>query len=144
MNADFTPNGNFDAQLTDPTERTVEFSPITDADCNNSNPDGSAFADYAIMITNQHAEDKNNNYAIANYGGVDNVFTITIDGSCNDYGFTEHDSNQATMVKLENAPADKCVYQVTVKNPAAQLFYFQGSIDVGIIDFFNGIDVEQA
>jgi len=112
--------------------------------CKDSNDDGSAYGDYAIMITNQHAEDKNNNYAIANYGGEDNTFTINIDGSCNDYGFTAHDSNQVTMVKLDTAPADKCIYQVTVKNPAAQLFYFQGSIDEGVIDFINGIDIQQA
>ena len=52
-NADRTPNGNLGAQFTDPTERTVPFSPITGDKCNDSNPDGSAFADYAIMITNQ-------------------------------------------------------------------------------------------
>ena len=120
---------------------TAAFNPPSDANCEDL---GAAYGEYAIMFTNQHAEDKNNNYAIANYGGEDNTFTINIDGSCNDYGFTEHDSNQVTMVKLDTAPADKCIYQVTVKNPAAQLFYFQGSIDEGVIDFINGIDIQQA
>jgi len=139
----FTFNKPYDcaAEVVDNWEAPSAFN------CKASNEDGSAYGEYAIMFTNQHAEDKNNNYAIANYQGElgeGNTFTISIDGSCDDYGFTPHDANQATMVKIENAPADKCVYQVTIGNPSAQLFYFQGSIDVGVIDFFNGIDIQQA
>jgi len=103
---------------------------------------GAPYADYAIMFTNQHAEDKNNNYAIANYqGGIGegNAFTISINQPCTKYGFTAHDNNQVDFEIKSSSPS--CDILVTVKNPAAQLFYFQGSIDEGVIDFFNDVTI---
>ena len=94
------------------------------------------------MITNQHAEDKNNNYAIANYQGElgeGNTFTVTINKPCTEYGFTEHDSNQVDLTWNSQTPA--CEFVVTVKNPSAQLFYFQGSVDEGVIDFFKDVTI---
>jgi len=106
------------------------------------NPDG-YYSEYAIMITNQHAGDKNNNYAIANYGGKGDSFTVNFPGkSCKNYGFTLHDNNQADLQVL-NAETD-CTLFITVEKGQAQLLYFQGSLDEGVVDFFNGVNIESA
>ena len=113
------------------------FNPPTEFNCRDN---GAPYADYAIMITNQHAGDKNNNYAIANYGGEGSAFTVQITGkSCQKWGFTPHDPNQATIsfVQTEN----DCIFNVLIDNAAAQLFYFQGSVDEGVIDFFNDVTI---
>merc|ERR1712050_513796 len=102
------------------------------------NPDG-YYSEYAIMITNQHAGDPNNNYAIANYGGKDNVFTVTLGGPCYEHPPTPHDANQAEITFLSEADKDSCTFVVTVLKGQAQLFYFQGCLDNGQnVDFFNG------
>ena len=119
-------------------EVLVPFFPISD--CFDSNPDGSAYSDYAIMFTNQHAGDKNNNYAIANYGESGNFFTVKINGkSCVNWGFTPHDPHQATIQIVQNQ--GDCVFNVIVDNAAAQLLYFQGSVDEGVIDFINDVQI---
>ena len=113
------------------------FNPPTFSNCIDS---GAPYADYAIMITNQHAGDKNNNYAIANYGGEGDVFTVTIkDKTCSTWGFTAHDANQATLT-VDQIDSD-CVITIEVGNAAAQLLYFQGSVDEGVIDFFNDVTI---
>ena len=118
------------------------FLPPSVEGCRDSSPRG-PYEQYAIMITNQQAGDKNNNYAIANYRGntSDNVFTVQINKPCRNWGFTELDPNQATIemiVQNEN----ECTFVVTVgEHKATQLFYFQGSIDEGVIDFFNDITI---
>jgi len=106
------------------------------------NPDG-YYSEYAIMITNQHAGDANNNYAIANYGGKDNSFSVNFSNQkCEKYGFTLHDNNQA---ELEILKADSdCTLVITVKKGQAQLLYFQGSLDEGVVDFFNGVNIQNA
>ena len=106
------------------------------------NADG-YYSEYAIMITNQHAGDANNNYAIANYGGKGSSFTVNFPGkSCVDYGFTLHDENQADLQVL-NAEND-CTLFITVEKGQAQLLYFQGSLDEGVVDFFNGVTIQNA
>jgi len=97
------------------------------------NADG-YYSEYAIMITNQHAGDANNNYAIANYGGKDNVFTVTLNKPCQNTGFSLHDENQADLA-IENE-ATVCNLIFTVKKGQAQLLYFQGTVDEGVVDFF--------
>ena len=118
---------------------TPAFVAPSDANCQDL---GAPYADYAIMFTNQHAGDANNNYAIANYQGEmgeGNTFTIAIKGkTCETWGFTAHDVNQATLT-VEGDVGGDCVINVLVGNPSAQLFYFQGSIDNGVIDFVNDV-----
>ena len=113
------------------------FVPPSEANCQDN---GAPYTDYAIMFTNQHAGDENNNYAIANYQIAD-TFTVQINKPCQKWGFTPHDQNQGTIdfvVRNEN----ECTFTVTLgPNTAAQLFYFQGSIDEGVIDFFDDITI---
>jgi len=104
---------------------------------------GGYYNQYAIMITNQHAGDANNNYAIANYGGKGSSFSVNFPGkSCVDYGFTLHDNNQADLQVL-NAETD-CTLFITVEKGQAQLLYFQGSLDEGVVDFFDGVTIQSA
>ena len=110
----------------------------------NCQDNGRPYQGYAIMFTNQHAGDKNNNYAIANYHqgiGTNHVFSVSINKPCQQWGFTEHDPNQGTIQMLVQ-DANECMFTVTVgENHGAQLFYFQGSIDEGVIDFFNDVTI---
>jgi len=100
------------------------------------------YSEYAIMITNQHAGDPNNNYAIANYGGKDNVFTVTLGGPCYEHPPTPHDANQAEIQFLSEDDKATCTFVVTVLKGQAQLFYFQGCLDNGQnVDFFNGVTI---
>jgi len=107
------------------------------------NPDG-YYSEYAIMITNQHAGDANNNYAIANYGGKGSAFTVNFPmQSCTQHGFTLHDNNQADL-QILNADTD-CTLFISVKKGQAQLLYFQGTLDDGkVVDFFNGVTINSA
>ena len=101
------------------------------------NADG-YYSEYAIMITNQHAGDANNNYAIANYGGKDNVFTVSLGGSCHEHPPTPHDANQAEITFLSEADKDSCTFVVTVLKGQAQLFYFQGTLDNNaVVNFWD-------
>jgi len=84
------------------------------------------------MITNQHVPDDNNNYAIANYGGKDNVFTVTLNLACD--GATPHDANQAEIVMTNK---DICQFVVTVLKGQAQLFYFTISGANEPVDFLS-------
>jgi len=93
------------------------------------------YNEYAIMITNQHAGDPNNNYAIANYGGKDSVFTVTLNKACQNTGFSVHDENQADLA-IENEDT-VCNLIFTVKKGQAQLLYFQGTVDEGVVNFFD-------
>ena len=117
----------------------LSFSPPTVENCQDN---GEPYKGYAIMFTNQHAGDKNNNYAIANYHkgiGTGHVFTVSINKPCQNWGFTEHDSNQAT-IQMVIQDENECVFTVTVgANHGAQFFYFQGSVDEGVIDFFDDV-----
>jgi len=119
---------------------TAGFVAPSDRNCDDL---GAPYSDYAIMFTNQQAEDPNNNYAIANYHqgiGTGHVFTVSINKSCEKWGFTAHDPNQATIqvVKFLN----ECIFTVTVgENHGARLFYFQGSVDDGVIDFINDVTI---
>jgi len=90
---------------------------------------------YAIMITNQHAGDANNNYAIANYGGKGNSFTVTLNKPCTQHEFTLHDNNQATLNVVNKDST--CDLIINVVKGQAQLLYFQGSVDEGVVDFWD-------
>ena len=72
-----------------------------------------------------------NNYAIANYGTVDTVFTVTLNTDCTEV--RPMDENQATVL-LENA--DDCTFIVTVRSGRAALFYFQATVGIPV-DFFK-------
>jgi len=101
------------------------------------------YTDYAIMITNQHAGDANNNYAIANYGGKGSQFTVNFPNqACDKYGFSLHDENQAELQVLK-ADSD-CTLLISVDKGQAQLLYFQGSLNEGVVDFFDGVNIELA
>merc|ERR1712187_814980 len=106
---------------------TAGFVAPSDRNCDDL---GAPYSDYAIMFTNQQAEDPNNNYAIANYHkgiGTDHVFTVKINKPCQNWGFTEHDSSQAT-IQMVVQDSSECIFTVTVGvNHGARLFYFQGS-----------------
>ena len=119
---------------------TAGFVAPSDRNCQDL---GAPYADYAIMFTNQQAEDPNNNYAIANYHkgiGTGHVFTVSINKSCEKWGFTAHDPNQATIQVVEFL--NECIFTVTVgENHGARLFYFQGSVDDGVIDFINDVTI---
>ena len=105
--------------------------------CALSNPlDGSAYDGFAIMITNQHENDPNNNYAIANYPGKDQTFTVTLNVACPN-GVTAHDENAFTVTVVDN---NICQFTVDVKNGRAELFYFQGETNP-LVDFFN-VDIQ--
>jgi len=128
--APFTWEGPADDCFFPDNELSSVFTPPT---C-TFNADG-YYNEYAIMITNQHAGDANNNYAIANYGGKDNVFTVTLNKPCQNTGFSLHDENQADLA-IENE-ATVCNLIFTVKKGQAQLLYFQGTVDEGVVDFFD-------
>lgn len=100
--------------------------------CAPSNNDGSAYDGFAIMITNQHLGDPNNNYAIANYPGKDQTFTVTLNVACPN-GVTAHDENAFTVQMRDNSI---CQFTVDVQNGRAELFYFQGETSA-LVDFFN-------
>lgn len=94
-------------------------------------PDG-YYPDFAIMITNQHAGDDQNNYAIANYGNKGDVITVTLGNYCEDV--TAHDENQCS-VQIQNK-AD-CTFTAEVLNGRAQLFYFQTQGMPENVDFYK-------
>ena len=100
--------------------------------CTDSNPDGTAYTGFAIMVTNQHAGDANNNYAIANTPGMDSTFTVTLNVACPN-GVTAHDANAWTVTVVDTTI---CQFTVDVLNGRAELFYFQGET-VPLVDFFN-------
>merc|ERR1712187_871537 len=92
-------------------ETAAFVAPSADPTDGNCQDLGAPYADYAIMFTNQHAGDDNNNYAIANYQIAD-TFTVQINKPCQKWGFTPHDQNQATIdfvVRNEN----ECTFTVT-------------------------------
>ena len=104
------------------------------------NEDG-YYKDYAIMITNQHARDANNNYAIANYGGAGSIFSVNFPNqACDEFGFSLHDENQADLQILK-ADYD-CTLVFAVKKGQAQLLYFQGSLNQGVVDFWDGVTIQ--
>jgi len=96
---------------------------------------GGYYDQYAIMITNQHAGDANNNYAIANYGGKGNSFTVQLNKPCTKHEFTLHDNNQATLNVVNKETT--CDLIIDVVKGQAQLLYFQGSVDEGVVDFWD-------
>jgi len=109
---------------------------FTAPSCTDSNPDGSAYTGFAIMVTNQHAGDANNNYAIANYPGKDETFTVTLNVACPN-GVTAHDENAFTVTVVDT---NICQFTVDVSNGRAELFYFQGETQP-LVDFFN-VDIQ--
>jgi len=114
-------------------DHLVEDGYFTPPTC-TFNADG-YYNEYAIMITNQHAGDANNNYAIANYGGKGNSFTVTLNKPCTQHEFTLHDNNQATLNVVNKDST--CDLIINVVKGQAQLLYFQGSVDEGVVDFWD-------
>ena len=94
------------------------------------NVGGEATTDRLIMITNQHPQETNN-YAIANYGTMDTVFTVTLNTDCTEV--RPLDARQATTVL--NDP-NTCTFIVTVISGRADLFYFQATVGAPV-DFFQ-------
>ena len=93
---------------------------------------GAPTNELAIMITNQDADAEGNQFAIANYGDIDNVITVELNVPCTNV--QPLDANAAIISPVSNT--NSCAFTIQITSTQAQLLYFQAD-NSAVVDFFN-------